>query len=133
MTPLNVEALPSECMAGTFNSHGIIPLVITILALLFAIYALAKAFQWLREEADARRNKTSPPDRRTAKAWLLGLWTLLPPTWLFIEDIFLYRAFGKPACFDFFRHAQHLVLTGWLATLALLTLLYFGREIFARD
>lgn len=133
MTLILAEALPPECMSGTFNSHGIIPLAVTILGLLFAIYSLAKAFQWLSEEADARRNKTTPPDRRTAKAWLLGLWTLLPPAWLFIEDIFLYRAFGKPACFDFFRHAQHLVLTGWLATLAVLTLLYFGREILGRD
>ena len=54
-------------------------------------------------------------------------------SWLFIEDIFLYRAYGKPACFDFFRHAQHLVLTGWLATLVVLTLLYFGKEILSRD
>ena len=133
MTPLPAEALPPECMEGTFNSHGFIPLAITILGLFFAIYALTKAFQWLREETDARRNKTTPPDHRTAKAWLLGLWTLLPPAWLFIEDIFLYRPFGKPACFDFFRHAQHLVTTGWLATLAVLTLLYFGKEILSRD
>src|SRR5215471_15391254 len=117
MTPLPAEALPPECMEGTFNSHGFIPLAITILGLFFAISALTKAFQWLREETDARRNKTTPPDHRTAKAWLL------------IEDIFLYRPFGKPACFDFFRHAQHLVTTGWLATLAVLTLLYFGKEI----
>ena|SRR6516162_9092636 len=133
MTPIPAEALPPECMSGTFTSHGLIPLVITILGLVFAIYALTKAFQWLREESDARRTKTSPPDRRTAKAWLLGLWTLLPTAWLFIEDIFLYRAYGKPACFDFFRHAQHLVLTGWLATLAVLTLLYFGKEILNKD
>ena len=133
MPPLLAEALPAECMTGTFYSHGFLALAITILGLLFAIYALTRAFRFLREEADARRTGTAPPDRHSQKAWLLSLWTLLPPTWLFCEHIFLYRAFGKPACFDFFTHAQTIVLTGWLATLAVLTLLYFGKEILGRD
>ena len=133
MPPLLAEALPPECMTGTFNSHGGIALAVTILGLLFAIYALTRAFHFLRKEADARRINTTPPDRRTAKAWLLGIWTLLPPTWLFCEHIFLYRAFGKPACFDFFTHAQNIVLTGWLATLAVLAFLLFGREILGKD
>ena len=132
-TPLFAEALPPECMTGTFNSHGEVALAITIAGLLFAIYALTRAFHFLREESDARRTKTTPPNRHAQKAWLLGLWTLLPPLWLFCEHIFLYRAFGKPACFDFFTHAQQLVLIGWLATLAVLTLLYFGRHILGND
>jgi hypothetical protein len=128
-----VEALPPDCMTGTFNSHGSVALAVTILGLFFAVFALTKALQFLREEAEAKRANTPPPNHHTAKAWLLGLWTLLPPTWLFCEHIFLYRAFGKPACFDFFTHAQAVVATGWLATLAVLTLLYFGREILSRD
>ena len=127
------EAFPPDCMTGTFNSHGGVALAVTILGLIFAVYALTKAFQFLREEAEAKHTKTTPPNRHKQKAWLLGLWTLLPPTWLFCEHIFLYRAFGKPACFDFFTHAQTIVLTGWLATLAVLTLLYFGRSILGRD
>lgn len=133
MIPFLAEALPPECMTGTFYSHGGVALAITVLGLLFAVYALTKAFQFLREEAAAKRTNTTPRNHHTAKAWLLGIWTLLPPTWLLSEHIFLYRAFGKPACFDFFTHAQTIVLTGWLATLAVLTLLYFGREILGRD
>lgn len=125
--------LPPECMTGTFNSHGGIALGVTIAGLLFAVYALTRAFHFLREEADAARNNTSPPNRHPQKAWLLGLWTILPPTWLLCEHIFLYRAFGKPSCFDFFTHAQQIVLIGWLATLAVLTLLCFGRQILGRD
>ena len=130
---LLAATLPPECMTGTFYSHGGIALAITAAGLLLAIYALAKAFQFLREEADAKRTNTTPHNRHSQKAWLLGLWTLLPPTWLLCEHIFLYRAFGKPACFDFFTHAQQLVLTGWLATLAVLTLLYFGKQILGKD
>jgi hypothetical protein len=133
MTPLPAEALPPECMAGTFYSHGEVALAITILGLLFAIYALARAFQFLREQADAKRTKTTPPSRHAQKAWLLITWTLLPPAWLFCEHIFLYRAYGKPACFEFFTHAQQIVSTGWLATLALLTFLYFGSEVLGRE
>jgi len=126
MPAILAEALPPDCMTGTFNSHGGVALAITVLGLLFAIYALTKAFQFLREEAHARR---TAPSHHATKAWLLGIWTLLPPTWLFCEHIFLYRAFGKPACFDFFTHAQTIVLVGWLATLAVLAFLFFGRDI----
>ena len=120
-------------MAGTFYSHGSLALTVTLLGLAFAIYALAKGFRWLREESQAKRSDAAPPDRHTLKSWLLGIWLLLPPTWLFCEHLFLYRAYGKPACFDFFIHAQAIVLTGWLATLAVLTLLYFGRQILGSD
>ena len=127
------EALPPECMAGTFVSHGWIALAITILGLLFALYALAKGLQWLGEKAMAKRSKTAPPDRHAAKSTLFILWTLLPPTWLYCEHIFLYRAFGKPNCFDSFAHAQWIVATGWLATLVVLAFVYFGREILGKD
>jgi hypothetical protein len=133
MFPLLAEALPPDCMTGTFYSHGEVALAITIAGLLFAIYSLARAFRFVREEAEARRTGATPPGRHAQKAWLLGTWTILPPLWLFCEHIFLYRAFGKPACFDFFTHAQSLVLTGWLATLAILALLCFGKQIFGRD
>ncbi len=126
MPAILAEALPPDCMTGTFNSHGGVALAITMLGLLFAIYALTRGFHFLREEAHARR---TAPGHHATKAWLLGIWTLLPPTWLFCEHVFLYRAFGKAACFDFFTHAQTIVLIGWLATLAVLTFLYFGRDI----
>ena len=133
MIPLLSEGLPANCMTGTFNSHGGLALAVTILGLIAAIYSLVKGLAWLRESIDARRRSTPPPDRHTPKSVLLILWLLAPPAWLFVEDIFLYRAFGKPACFDFFRHAQHLVLTGWLPLVAALFLLYFGRDIFGKD
>jgi len=120
-------------MAGTFVSHGWIALAITILGLLFALYALTKGLQWLGEKAMAKRSKTAPPDHHAAKSTLLILWTLLPPTWLYCEHIFLYRAFGKPNCFDSFAHAQWIVATGWLATLVALAFVYFGREILGKD
>jgi hypothetical protein len=126
MPAILAEAIPPDCMTGTFNSHGGVALAITMLGLLFAIYALTRGFHFLREEAHARR---TAPGHHATKAWLLGIWTLLPPTWLFCEHVFLYRAFGKAACFDFFTHAQTIVLIGWLATLAVLTFLYFGRDI----
>ncbi len=126
MPAILAEALPPDCMTGTFNSHGGVALAVTVLGLLFAIYALTRGFHFLREEAHARR---TAPGHHATKAWLLGIWTLLPPTWLFCEHVFLYRAFGKAACFDFFTHAQTIVLIGWLATLAVLTFLYFGRDI----
>jgi hypothetical protein len=129
MPAILAEALPPDCMTGTFNSHGGVALAITVLGLLFAVYALVQGFRFLREDAHARRTSITPPSHHAAKAWLLGIWTLLPPTWLLSEHIFLYRAFGKPACFDFFIHAQTIVLVGWLATLAVLTFLYFGRDI----
>jgi len=125
MPAILAEALPPDCMTGTFNSHGGVALAITVLGLLFAVYALTQGFRFLREDPHTRRNKS----HHAAKAWLLGIWTLLPPTWLFCEHIFLYRAFGKPACFDFFTHAQTIVLVGWFATLSVLTFLYFGRDI----
>lgn len=133
MIVLLTEGIPAECMAGTFHSHGGVALGVTIVGLAGAVYSLSKGFAWLREEADGKRSKREPPDRRTAKSWLLGIWTLLPPTWLLSEHIFLYRAFGKPACFDFFTHAQAIVLAGWLATLAVLGVLYFGKEIFGNE
>jgi nicotinamide riboside transporter PnuC len=133
MTALPAEGVPAECMAGTFNSHGGVALGVTILGLAAAIYSLSRGFAWLREEAEAKRNRTVPPDRRSAKSWLLGLWVLLPPTWFFVEDIFLYRHFGKAACFESFRYAQELAGKGWAATLAVLTVLYFGKEILGKE
>ena len=133
MTLILAEALPPECMTGTFNSNGSIAFAITILGLLFAIYALAKGLQWLREQVVAARTNSTAHDHHAAKSAILILWTLFPPAWLYCEHIFLFRAFGKPACFDSFAHAQWIVATGWLATLAVLTFLYFGREIFGRD
>lgn len=133
MSSFPAEALPPECMAGTFTSNGWIPLAITILGLLFAIYALAKGFQWLREPAMAKHSNAALPDRHAAKSTLLIIWTLIPPAWLYCEHIFLYRAFGKPGCFDSFAHAQWIVATGWLATLAVLVFVYFGLESLSKD
>jgi len=120
-------------MTGTFASNGWIALAMTILGLLFAMYALAKGLQWLGEQTMAKRSNTIPPHRHSAKSSLLIIWTLLPPAWMYCEHIFLYRAFGKPDCFDSFAHAQWIVATGWLATLAVLTFVYFGREILGKD
>lgn len=133
MTVLLADGVPGECMAGTFNSHGWIALAVTILGMTGAVYSLAKGFKWLREEAEGGRNRVAPPDRRTAKSWLLGIWVLLPPVWLYIEDIVLYRHFGKAACFDSFRYAQEIVWRGWAGVVAVLSILYFGQEIFGRE
>jgi hypothetical protein len=128
-----LEQLPDECMTGTFHSHGGVALAVTVIGLLGAIYSLAKGFSWLREETNHRRTGHHAPDRRMSKSWLLGLWVLLPPLWLYVEDIFLYRHYGKAACFESFRYAQEIVAKGWLVVVAVLTLLYFGREIFGRE
>ncbi len=55
MIALLGESVPETCMAGTFNSHGWVALLVTIAGLAGAVYSLAKGFQWLREEVDARR------------------------------------------------------------------------------
>jgi hypothetical protein len=132
MIALLAEGVPAECMAGTFNSHGWIALAITVAGLAGAVYSLAKGFEWLREEADCRRNQTVPPDRFTAKAWLLGFWVLAPPAWFFIEYIFLYRHFGKAACFESFKYAQEIVAKGWIGILFVMGALLIGREILGK-
>jgi hypothetical protein len=132
MILLLAESLPPECMTGTFNSHGGVALAFTVLGLIAAAFSLAKALQWLREETIAEHRAHTPSDRHIAKAWILGLWVLVPPAWLFVEDIFLYRAYGKAACFASFQYAQQIVFRGWFVLVAVLTALLFGRALFAK-
>ena len=75
MPAILAEALPPDCMTGTFNSHGGVALAVTVLGLLFAIYALTRGFHFLREEAHARR---TAPGHHATKAWLLGIWSSSP-------------------------------------------------------
>jgi len=133
MIALLAEGVPAECMVGTFNRYGWVALAVTVAGVAGAVYSLSKGFVWLREEADSRRGRKESPDRRTAKAWLLGLWVLVPPAWLYVEYIFLYRHFGKAACFESFRYAQEIVFRGWAGVVLVLVGLYFGREIFGRE
>jgi hypothetical protein len=133
MVALLVEGVPAECMAGTFNSHGWIALAVTVAGLAGAVYSLAKAFEWLREEIDCRRHKKEPPDRLRAKGWLLGFWVLVPPAWFFIEYIFLYRHFGKAACFESFQYAQEIVAKGWIGLVVVMSVLLLGKEILRKD
>jgi hypothetical protein len=132
MTLLAAEALDTTCMAGTFHSNGGVPLAVTVFGLLVAVISLAKGFQWLREEIASEHIGHLPPDRHTAKSWLLGAWVLVPPTWLFVEDIFLFRLFGKAACFASFQYAQLIVFRGWFVFVAVLGVLYFGRTILGK-
>ena len=127
------ESVPEVCMAGTFQSHGGVALLVTIVGLAAAVFCFAKGVQWLREDMDCRRQNRPLPSRHAVKGWLLGLWLLVPPAWLYTEDIFLFRHFGKAACFDQFRYAQQIVMHGWTVFVAVLALLYFGREIAGRD
>jgi hypothetical protein len=120
-------------MAGTFHSHGWLALLVTVIGVAGAVYSLTKGFMWMREQAEARRAGAQAPDRHTVKSWLFGAWLLVPPVWLFVEDIFLFRSFGKAECFDQFRYAQELVSRGWIVLVAALALLYFGREIAGRE
>ncbi|MBS1800181.1 MAG: hypothetical protein JSS95_10175 [Acidobacteria bacterium] len=133
MMVFETQGVPETCMAGTFHSHGWIALLVTIAGLAGAAYSLAKGFAWMREPIVARRAGAQPPDRHTAKAWLLGVWLLVPPAWLFVEDIFLFRHFGKVECFDQFRYAQELVARGWVVLVVALGFLYFGREIAGKE
>lgn len=127
------EMLPDECMAGTFRAYGGVALAVTIAGFLAAAVSLAKALAWLRDEAHGRRYGKAVPDRHTLKARLLTAWVLLPPAWLYTEAIFLYRRFGKAACFASFQHAQNLVLHGWIVVVAVLFVICFGREIFGKE
>ena len=133
MWVLLAESIPETCMVGTFHSHGWIALAITVVGLIAAIYSLTLGFRWLREEVDSKLQKRESSDRRTAKSWLLGLWVLLPPAWLYVESIFLYRHYGKAECFAQFRYAQELVSKGWIVLVAVLSFLYFGREVLPRE
>lgn len=126
------NGIPPECMVGTFNSHGWVALVVTFVGLSGAIYSLGKGFQWLREEANSEPDKRSASNRHIAKSWLLGLWVLLPPVWFYVEAIFLYRHFGKAACYDSFHDAQGIVERGWMVLVAVLAGLYFGKDVFGR-
>ena len=127
------ESVPEVCMAGTFQSHGGVALLVTIVGVVAAAICLAKGVQWLREDAECRRHGRPVRSPHSLKGWLLGLWLLVPPAWLYTEDIFLFRHFGKAACFDQFRYAQQLVMHGWTVFVVVLALLYFGREIAGRD
>ena len=127
---LQTESVSDACMAGTFHSYGWVALVITIAGLAAAIYSLAAGFRWFREETE-RNEKSSK--RHASKSWLLGLWVLVPPAWLYVEAIFLFRLFGKAECFGQFRYAQELVSRGWIVLVAVLGFLYFGREIAGRE
>jgi hypothetical protein len=120
-------------MTGTFNSHGWVALAVTVIGVIAAIFSLAKGFQWLREETVSSRDNKPAQDRWKAKGWLLGLWVLAPPVWLYIEAIFFYRHFGRAACFDQFQYAQQIVFRGWVVLIAVLGPLYFGREILSRE
>jgi hypothetical protein len=130
MIVLLASGIPPECMAGTFSSHGWVALVVTFAGFLGAIYSLFRGFQWLWEDADPERYKKTAHNRHIAKSWLLGLWVLLPPLWFYIEAIFLYRHFGKAACFESFHDAQGIVMEGWIVLVAVLAGLYFGKEVF---
>lgn len=132
MIALLAAGVPAECMAGTFNSHGWVALVVTGLGLVAAGYSLSKGFGWLREEAERRRDQKEERNRHTAKSWLLGLWVLLPPLWFYVEYIYLYRHFGKAECFGSFTYAQEPVSKGWVVLVIALGVLYFGKEIFGR-
>lgn len=127
---LQTESVSDACMAGTFHSYGWVALAVTVAGLLGAIYSLAAGFRWLREEAEEKGRRSK---RYAAKSWLLGLWVLTPPVWLYVESIFLFRHFGKAECFGQFRYAQELVSRGWIVLVAVLSLLYFGREIAGKD
>lgn len=127
------ESVPEACMAGTFQSHGGIALLITLLGVACAAFCFAKGVQWLREDAECRRRSIPLPARYVIKGWLLGLWLLIPPAWLYTEDIFLFRHFGKAACFDQFRYAQQIVMHGWTVFVAVLVVLYLGRQIAGRE
>lgn len=127
------KSVAEVCMAGTFQSHGGVALVVTILGVLSAAFCFAKGVQWLREDAECRRRNMPSPMRYVIKGWLLGLWLLAPPAWLYVEDIFLFRHFGKAACFDQFQYAQQIVMHGWTVFVAVLALLYFGHAIAGRE
>lgn len=122
---LETERVSDACMAGTFHSHGWVALAVTVAGLLGAIFSLRAGFRWLREDAETSSKSYA------AKSWLLGLWVLVPPAWLYVESIFLFRHFGKAECFGQFRYAQELVSRGWMVLVAVLGFLYFGREIFS--
>ncbi|MEG9438618.1 hypothetical protein JAO29_20950 [Edaphobacter sp. HDX4] len=127
------DSVAEVCMTGTFNSHGWVALAVTVIGVIAAISSLAKGFQWLREETAASRGNRQAQDRWKAKSWLLGLWVIAPPMWLYIEAIFLYRHFGRAACFGQFQYAQQIVFRGWVVLIAVLGPLYFGREILSRE
>jgi len=129
---LLVEALPEACMTGTFRSHGGVALAVTVVGLLAAAFSLMKGFQWLHEELAAERAGHAAPLRHPARGWILGAWVLAPPAWLYCEDIFLFRMYGKAECFASFAYAQQIVTHGWIVLVAVLTLLYFGRVVFSR-
>jgi hypothetical protein len=130
MALLLVETLPEICMAGTFHSHGGVALAVTVVGLLAAAFSLTKGFQWLREEIVAEHVGHKPRDRHAAKSWLLGAWVLVPSAWLYVEDIFLFRAYGKAECFASFQYAQEIVFRGWVVLVVALSVLYFGRSVF---
>jgi hypothetical protein len=127
------ESVPEVCMAGTFQSHGGVALLVTIVGVSAAALCFAKGVQWLHEDTESRRHGRPSRSPHALKGWLLGMWLLMPPAWLYTEDIFLFRHFGKAACFDHFRYAQQIVMHGWTVFVAVLALLYFGREIAGRD
>lgn len=69
---------------------------------------------------------------KTRKEILYAIWVLGPPIWFFIEYFYLFRQHGKPECIETFRYGQELASRIWLALVAVLGFLFFGKELLGK-
>lgn len=70
----------------------------------------------------------------TVKKVILAVWTLGVPCWFAYEFWWVYRCYGNHSKeeFEIFKHGQELANRIWLALVAVLSILYFGRELIHR-
>lgn len=57
------------------------------------------------------------------KIWLyavVGGWTIIPPIWFWLEYYLVYRRWGLPGTFDFFKYGQQVGGAIWAGVLAAL-------------
>jgi hypothetical protein len=76
--------------------------------------------------------RNDPSAHRTCKESLYAIWVLGPPIWFFFEYFYLFRQHGKPGCIDTFKYGQELASRIWLALVAVLGVLFFGKELIGK-
>ena len=65
---------------------------------------------------------------KAVRVVLLVLWTVGPPVWFWYEFFYLYKRVRNPEDWDRFKHGQDQSAKIWLALVAVLFGLYFGKD-----
>jgi hypothetical protein len=128
------EGLPLPCVEGFYNTpYGGWIGWVGLAGGICAVVSLGLGFYWLHKQSEQTDADKRREYMRVPKSLILGAWVLLPPLWFFLEYIYFYRWWGKPECFEAFKYSQDLGSKGWAGMVAVLGVLFFGKEIVGKD